>query len=185
VPLKAKGEAAEARVSAARSAAARSAAARSAAARSAAVVAASGRQSGEVWRRECRHRDPTVRRRTDRRPRSLAGLNPPGWETLVQLILNARIHSSAKPAAEPHRTPGIGPAAAAALPSRSPTRTTCAKRPPRSGLLHQYMHDAAAMQVDHVKNHGIHLEHSTGAAHSCTASYRHLNSCCATVIPSV
>ena len=33
-----------------------------------------------VWRRECRHRDPTVRRRTDRRPRSLAGLNPPGWE---------------------------------------------------------------------------------------------------------
>ena len=33
-----------------------------------------------VWRRECRHRDPTVRRRTDRRPRSLAGLNPLGWE---------------------------------------------------------------------------------------------------------
>ena len=60
--------------------AARSVTARSAAARSAAVVAASGRQSGEVWRRECRHRDPTVRRRTDRRPRSLAGLNPPGWE---------------------------------------------------------------------------------------------------------
>ena len=26
------------------------------------------------------HCDPTVRRRTDRRPRSLAGLNPPGWE---------------------------------------------------------------------------------------------------------
>ena len=33
-----------------------------------------------AWRRKCRHRDPTVRRRTDRRPRSLAGLNPPGWE---------------------------------------------------------------------------------------------------------
>ena len=73
--LKAKGEAAEARVSAARSAAARSAAARSAAVP---LVAASVRhESREVWRRECRHRDPTVRRRTDRRPRSLVG---PGWE---------------------------------------------------------------------------------------------------------
>ena len=165
--------------------AARSAAARSAAARSAAVVAASGRQSGEVWRRECRHRDPTVRRRTDRRPRSLAGLNPPGWETLVQLILNARIHSSAKPAAEQHRTPDIGPAAAAALPSRSPTQSTCAKRPPRSGLLHQYMHDSTTQKLITSRTNGIHLEHSTGAARSCTASYRHLNSRCATVNPSV
>jgi hypothetical protein len=76
LPLKAKGEAAQARVSAARSVTARSAAARSAAV----VAAASGRQSGKMWRRECHHRDPTVRRRTDRRPRSLAGLNPPGWE---------------------------------------------------------------------------------------------------------
>ena len=42
--------------------------------------AASGRQCGVAWRRKCRHRDPTVRRRTDQRPRSLAGLNPPGWE---------------------------------------------------------------------------------------------------------
>ena len=41
---------------------------------------ASGRQFGVVWRRKCRHRDPTVWRRTDRRPRSLAGLSPPGWE---------------------------------------------------------------------------------------------------------
>lgn len=70
----AEAEAAEARVAAAQSAAAQSAAAWSAA------RAASGRQCGVVWRRECRHRDPTVRRRTDRRPRSLAGLNPPRWE---------------------------------------------------------------------------------------------------------
>ena len=63
-----------------------------------------------------------------------------------------------------------------ALPSRSPTQTTYAKRPPRSGFLHQYMHLSPTIQVDHVKNHGIHLEHSTRAARSCTASYRYLNS---------
>jgi hypothetical protein len=62
-----------------------SAAAQSAAAWSA-VRAASGRQCGVVWRRECRHRDPTVRRRTDQRPRSLAGLNPPGWELSFAML---------------------------------------------------------------------------------------------------
>ena len=68
-----------ARVAAARSAAARSAAAGAAAA-GLEARAASGRQCAEVWRRECCHCDPTVRRRTDRRPRSLVGLNPPGVE---------------------------------------------------------------------------------------------------------
>ena len=42
--------------------------------------AASGRQCAEVSRRQCCTCDPTVRRRTDRRPRSLVGLNPPGVE---------------------------------------------------------------------------------------------------------
>ena len=40
-------------------------------------LGASGRQCAEVWRRECCSCVPTVRRRTDRRPRSLVGLNPP------------------------------------------------------------------------------------------------------------
>ena len=84
----AEAEAAEARVAAAQSAAAQSAAAWSAA------RAASGRQCGVVWRRECRHRDPTVRRRTDRRPRSLAGLNPPGWELILRCT-----HSREQPCA--------------------------------------------------------------------------------------
>jgi hypothetical protein len=38
-----------------------------------------------VWRRECRHRDLTVRRRTDRRPTSLAGLNLPGENAVCRV----------------------------------------------------------------------------------------------------